>query len=189
LCASRPEGSRSDFSLNAFLSEAHALFCNHLAGWIDEFKTYARIENDQAPEPGAWLVEHKQYYGRIRAAEAALDSALSLPDFSPRAAALELARFARESELFSRSQAPLFSLPGMALYDYQRTVVALLGLGLQVFARGGGAIVPNTSKAILALLGDEAGTANDFLPAGRRFVFERTPSFPFPAMDVSEAAQ
>ncbi|MEA2819540.1 MAG: methionyl-tRNA synthetase [Bradyrhizobium sp.] len=189
LCANRPEGNRSDFSLNAFLSEAHALFCNNLASWIAEFRKYARTGNDLAPEPGAWFVEHKRYYGRIRAAEAALNSALSLSNFSPRAAALELASFARESELFARSQASLFSLPGTVLYDYQRTVVALLGLGLRVFAKGGDAIVPDTGKAILAMLGDEAGAASDFLPPGRRFFFERAPTFPFPAMEVAEAAQ
>lgn len=110
-------------------------------------------------------------------------------DDKPRTAALELAIFARESQLFARSQAPLFSSSGMALYDYRRTVIALLGLGLQVFARGGDAIIPNTSKAILAMLGDEEGAGNSFLPSGRRFFFERSPAFPFPSMEVSEAAQ
>jgi hypothetical protein len=87
--------------------------------------------------------------------------------------------FTEASARFARSQAFLFTSSSSSLLDYQRTAIALMALGLRIFAKGGMAIIPDTAKAILSMLGPESEQGNlaEFMPAGGKFAFELAPVF------------
>lgn len=180
LSAMRPEGTRSNFSIEGFCREVNGCFHETLLPWTQGLADLlsGKLEG-RIPEPGAWTPEHEAFYAEIQGFAATSASFFEAEGYSPRNATAALRIFSEKSRRFLKAQTVLTRSP--ATLDFLRTAAALSALALRAYAICAMPIVPDFARAILGFLGVPDGQrANDiaFIPSGSVLVPDRLPAWP-----------
>jgi methionyl-tRNA synthetase len=148
LALARPQGCRTNFSLDAFVRDANAILAGTVNGWLGSLRNLCGLGEASSPEPGAWLADQQAYYARVERFVDTCERALSIDGFAPHEAARELAGFAADSARFVASQQRLEAVVLGDGFNYLRTARALGLLGLRAFATMAAPIMPDTARRI-----------------------------------------
>jgi len=176
----RPEGVRSNFSIEGFCAEVNGHFHETLLPWTRGLaELLSGNLGGKMPETGAWTPEHEAFHAEIQAFAAGGADLLETESYSPRNATVALRIFSEKSLRFLQAQAILQRVP--ATRDFLRTAAALSALALRAYAVRAAPITPDFARAILGFLGISDGhAANDitFVPPGSVLVPDRLPAWP-----------
>jgi len=164
----RPEAVRENFVVEKVREDLDELFARQLAAWIKRFAARLAVRENQLPEPGAWLADHRQFHRWLMAQAGILDASEKLETFSPRRIAQVIREVIIEGNRFSAGQAHLLNSTRANSGNYARTAVALEALALALLARSCYTIMPDLSHALSVALDLNDHDGRRFLPSERK---------------------
>lgn len=179
LAKSRPQGRREDFSLARFVTDTNHFFAGTLDSWLQELVKLAEPFAGIAPDPGAWLADHRAYHQRMLDFVAVAGRSVLPATFAPHELASELAQFASDSRRFVQAQMALHLTSNGHGYDYLRTAVALAYVGVRAFSVLAAPLLPETAAQLCAALGvsESLSSALEWLGAGNTINSRDLPRF------------
>ncbi|WP_431798384.1 class I tRNA ligase family protein (plasmid) [Cupriavidus metallidurans] len=171
LSVTRPEGTRSDFSLQMCLDEINEVFARQLHNWLSITREGLHINDNLATEPGAWLSDHIVYYGALSNASRRLHAAMALDTFSSREIAILMREVIQDGVRFSAAQKRIIVNRRGLRSNYYRTAMALNLAALRIVTRAARIIMPSLGMKLSMFLGVAEETSVEaglFLPVGHK---------------------
>lgn len=159
----RPESLRENFVVEKVLDDLNETFFLQLNSWSNRLSKRLKIRDNYLPEPGSWLVDHRQFHEWIMAQADLLDISEKLETFSPRRIAHIIHALIIEGNRFSVSQTYLADINRSSSNNYARTVIALEVLALAILARACRAIMPDLADKLTETLGLQTHDGRKFL--------------------------
>ncbi|MCG8296020.1 class I tRNA ligase family protein [Pseudomonas entomophila] len=159
LMLTRPEGVRTNFTVDQVCERINDLFADKLTHWVQRLQQHVARQGGQVPESGAWLSDQKIYHGELMQWMAGYQQAAATQTFSPRRMAEQVAQVIDRAWRFGLAQEHLLA-PGQPLSNHARTAVALLALTARWLAHATAPLMPGVSRQLHEVLNIEA-QAND----------------------------
>ncbi|MCZ4093145.1 class I tRNA ligase family protein [Sinorhizobium psoraleae] len=101
----RPEGERTNFTLNALRRTEHDVFRGIWLNWLDALgQEIAQLFNGRVPDAGDWSPADRAFFARIETYRAAMERTYSDDGFSVRRAAAQACDFVRECVSYRQAQ-------------------------------------------------------------------------------------
>ncbi|CRM07040.1 Methionine--tRNA ligase [Pseudomonas sp. 24 E 13] len=168
LMLTRPEGVRTNFTVNEISEQLNDLFAQKLNGLIQRLDQCIARHGGSVPEPGAWLSDQKTYHEELCQWMDGYRQAASIQSFSPRRMAEQVAHVIHRASRFSAAQEHLLKSSAQPLSNHARTALALQAMTLRWLAYATYPLMPGISQQLSEWL-NLPGLERDDVLAGSFF--------------------
>ncbi|MEV6593961.1 class I tRNA ligase family protein [Streptomyces acidicola] len=188
LALTRPEGRRTNFALDAYVTYVRQTLVGTWQGWLNGLGD--RLEKrygNTVPDAGTWTPEHTAFLARLQTRLAQVTGSLGQDGFSLNQAAEALNGIVEDVTVFSRRQAPAADVESCA--DEARTAVALELAAACLLATCAAPVMPRFAARLAAALGGPPPTewpsTVTLVPAGTAVDLSRQEFFADPEAEDS----